>query len=151
MQKKIYIYGKHAVAEALRHAPRVVRKIHLSPQMDDQELRTLIRQRGVPTEPLDKNRVTSMVEGNAPHQGVVALVSLGELMIPAERFFDTFVPTPDTLLVLLSEVQDPHNVGAIIRSAAAFGATAVLIPTHNQSPVTGAVVKSSKREAASRS
>ena len=47
------------------------------------------------------------------------------------------------MLVLLDELTDPHNVGAIIRSAAAFGAAGVLMPSHNQAPVTGAVVKSS--------
>jgi len=40
-------------------------------------------------------------------------------------------------------LQDPHNVGAIIRSAAAFGISGVLIPEHNQAPITGAVVKTS--------
>lgn len=142
-QNKIYIYGKHAVAEALRHAPRVVRKILLSPQMDDQKLRGLIRASGVVVEPLQKNKISSIVEGGVSHQGIVALVSLGELVVPLEKFFDTFTPNPSTLLVLLSEVQDPHNVGAIIRSAAAFGASAVLIPTYKQSPVTGAVIKTS--------
>ena len=47
----------------------------------------------------------------------------------------------NTALVLLDEIQDPHNVGAIIRSAAAFGISGVLIPEHNQAPITGAVVK----------
>lgn len=143
VQNKIYIYGKHAVAEALRYAPQVVRKVHLAPAMDDKTLRDLIRSTGVATEPLDKNKVSSMVEGGAPHQGVVALISLGSVMVSAEQFFDTFLPTPNTLLVLLSEVQDPHNVGAVIRSAVAFGASAVLIPTHKQSPITGSVVKAS--------
>ena len=84
-----------------------------------------------------------MVEGNAPHQGVVALISLDAMTVPADTFLKTFAPTPDTLFVLLSEVQDPHNVGAIIRSAVAFGAACVLMPTHKQSPVTGSVIKAS--------
>jgi 23S rRNA (guanosine2251-2'-O)-methyltransferase len=46
-------------------------------------------------------------------------------------------------LVLLDELHDPHNVGAIIRSAVAFGASAILMPKHNQSPVTGVVIKTS--------
>lgn len=143
MQSKIYIYGKHAVAEALQYAPQVVRKIHLSRKMDDHRLRDLISKSGIPVEPIDERRATSQVERGAAHQGVIALVSLAGLTVPFERFMDTFVPTPDTLLVLMSEVQDPHNVGAIIRSAAAFGATAVLMPAHKQSPVTGVVIKAS--------
>ena len=42
---------------------------------------------------------------------------------------------------LLGEIQDPQNVGAVIRSAAAFGVSGILIPDHNQAQVTGAVVK----------
>jgi len=44
-------------------------------------------------------------------------------------------------LVLLDELQDPQNIGAVIRSAAAFGASGVLIPGHNQAQVTGSVIK----------
>jgi 23S rRNA (guanosine2251-2'-O)-methyltransferase len=140
---KIYIYGKHAVGEALRFAPQVVRKIHLAPQMDDRELRVLIKERGIETESLDERKATSQVERNAPHQGIIALISLGGLVAPFEKFLETFEPTKNTCLVFMSEVQDPHNVGAIIRSAAAFGASAVLMPTRGQSPVTGVVVKTS--------
>lgn len=142
-QAKIYIYGKHAVAEALRHAPHILRKIHVAQIMDDHELKSLIKQSGIPTEKLDPKRATSQVEHNAPHQGVIALVSLGGLVQPFEKFIESLKPTEDTCLVFVSEVQDPHNLGAIIRSAVAFGASAVLIPTHNQSPVTGVVVKTS--------
>ncbi|MDE2071190.1 MAG: 23S rRNA (guanosine(2251)-2'-O)-methyltransferase RlmB [Patescibacteria group bacterium] len=143
MAQKIYIYGKHAVGEALTHAPNVVLKVHLAANMDDAKLRAAIRAAGVPTEKLDPKRVSSMVEHNAPHQGVVALVSLGNVTVPFEHFVGTLNVTDDTLLILLSEVQDPHNVGAIIRSAAALGASAVLMPAQKQSPITGAVIKAS--------
>ncbi len=142
-QTKIYIYGKHAVEEALLHAPRVVKKIHLAAQMEDKGLRGIIRKSGIPVEPLDQRKATSQVEGGAAHQGIIALVSLGELVVPFEKFFDAFSANPNTALVLLDGVQDPHNLGAVVRSAAAFGAAAVLIPTHKQSPVTGAVIKAS--------
>lgn len=142
-QSKIYIYGKHAVGEALRFAPQILRKIHVSAHMEDRALRELIKRSGVPTEPLDERKATSQAEGGAPHQGVIALVSLGAITTPFEKFNDTFTPTPDTALLFLNEVQDPHNVGAAIRCAAAFGAVAVLLPTHNQSPITGAVIKAS--------
>lgn len=142
-QQKIYIYGKHAVGEALRFAPQVIRKIHLAPQMDDPKLRALIKERGISTEPLDQKKATSQVEHNAPHQGIIALISLGGLVTSFEKFYESFEPTQDTCLVFMSEIQDPQNVGGIIRSAAAFGASAVLMPTHNQSPITGVVVKTS--------
>jgi 23S rRNA (guanosine2251-2'-O)-methyltransferase len=142
-QSKIFIYGRHAVTEALTHAPQAVRKVHLASSMDDARLRELIKRSGVPTEKLDERRATSQAEGNAPHQGVIALVSLAGLVQPFEKFIDTFLPTADTSLVFMSEVQDPHNVGAIIRSAAAFGARAVLFAEQNQAGITGAVIKTS--------
>ena len=139
--KKIYIYGKHAVREALMHAPGLVKEIHISPQMDDDKIRELIRKLKIPTSGIDVRKVSSQVERGAPHQGVIALISLTALAIPFEKFIEGFTPAPDSLLVVISEVQDPHNVGAIIRSAAAFGAAAVLMPTHKQAPITGTAIK----------
>lgn len=81
------------------------------------------------------------LKSGAAHQGVVAQVLLSELVVPYEKFIDTLVPTPHTALVLMSGVTDPHNVGAIIRTAAAFGAAGVLMPEVNQAPVSGAVIK----------
>jgi len=142
-QNKIFIYGKHAVAEALMRRPASVRKIHLASSMDDRDLRELIKRSGVQTEKLDDRKATSQAEGNASHQGVIALISLSGLVMPFEKFLESFEPTANTSLVFLSEVQDPHNVGAIIRSAAAFGASAVFFAEHNQASITGAVIKAS--------
>lgn len=142
-QSKIFIYGRHAVAEALTRAPQNVRKVYIAKSMDDSDLRGLVRRLGVPTEVLDERKATSQAEGNASHQGIIALISLSGLVVPFDRFIETFEPTPDTALVFLSEVQDPHNVGAIIRSAAAFGASAVFFAEQNQAGITGAVIKAS--------
>ena len=140
--KKIYIYGKHAVKEALAHAPHTIRAVYVAPTMKDEGIRGLIRQAKLNTERLDPAKVTSQVEGNAPHQGIIALVSLGTLSVSFEKFLDSYKPE-NTSLVFLDGVQDPHNVGTIVRSAAAFGASAVLIPQHKQSPITGTVIKAS--------
>ncbi|HVY72862.1 MAG TPA: 23S rRNA (guanosine(2251)-2'-O)-methyltransferase RlmB [Candidatus Paceibacterota bacterium] len=171
-QNKIYIYGRHALEEVLTNAPRAVRKIYFAREMRDQKLRQLAKESRLPIEDLDERKVTSWVEGNAPHQGAVALITLTDLLIPFEKWLDEGnttaggapqrdgarteqIPSKEsvypkavgvaagTSLVLLNEVQDPHNVGAIIRSAAAFGASAVLMPESKQSPVTGAVIKAS--------
>ena len=139
-REKIYIYGKHAVAEALQHAPKAVQKVFLAPQVDDQKLRSLIAKTGVPTGSL-KEGAFQEVSRDASHQGVIGHVALEHLVRPYTEFIDSLEATPRTSLVLLDELQDPHNVGAIIRSAAAFGLSGVLIPEHNQAPITGAVVK----------
>jgi 23S rRNA (guanosine2251-2'-O)-methyltransferase len=87
------------------------------------------------------NGMPDGIEKNATHQGIIGRVSLRALVRPYKEFIETLEITPDTSVVVLGELQDPHNVGAVIRSAAAFGVSAVLIPEHNQAPVTGAVVK----------
>jgi 23S rRNA (guanosine2251-2'-O)-methyltransferase len=139
---KLYIYGKHSVAEALRHAPRAVRALYLE-EPGDKALYELARAAGIAVTPLDLRRVTSMVEGSVAHQGAVALIGATELLQDSERFVESYKPERGSVLVFLSEVQDPHNVGAIIRSAAAFGAAAVLLPAHKQSPITAAVIRAS--------
>jgi 23S rRNA (guanosine2251-2'-O)-methyltransferase len=166
-QSKIYIYGKHALREALTNAPQVVRHVYFAREMDDKKLRDLVKRAGLPIEPLDERKVTSWVERNAPHQGAVALISLSGLVTPYEEWASRNIPAKKSsgstaaaevsgsgarlfsrnnsalALVLLNEVQDPHNVGTIIRSAAAFGASAVLLPQAKQASVNGTVIKAS--------
>lgn len=139
-QSKIFIYGKHAVEEALRYKPESVTKVYLAPTFDDGAILTLIKKTRVEILPLKANS-GPQVEGNGSHQGVMASISLAALVTPYETFIKNLAVTPNTGLVLLGEVQDPHNVGAIIRSAAAFGLSGVLMPEHNQAPVTGTVAK----------
>jgi 23S rRNA (guanosine2251-2'-O)-methyltransferase len=143
--EKIYMYGRHALMEALLSAPQVVRKVFLSPENRDKELRDLIAKLQIPTARLEGGQGSEIVGKDAAHQGVIAFINPATLL----QNFDTFLsalPSPASAkmsIVILGEVQDPHNVGAIIRSAAAFGVSAVLIPEHNQAQITGAVVKAS--------
>lgn len=136
------MYGKNALREALLSAPQVIKKVHLDPDLGDPELVALLKKNNIPTAPLSKEALRSAGE-EASHQGVIAVVDVNALVTPYGEFVSKLNVTDDTALVVLGEVQDPHNVGAIIRSAAAFGAAGVLIPTHNQAPVTGTVVKTS--------
>jgi 23S rRNA (guanosine2251-2'-O)-methyltransferase len=142
-REKIYIYGKHALMEALASTPHVVRKIFLAPGAKDEELSNLLAKYSIPVSLMKDREASRMVGEDTSHQGVIAIMDPGELLIDFDDFMRTIEPAPDTMLVLLDELTDPHNVGAIIRSAAAFGAQGVLIPSHNQAPITGAVVKSS--------
>lgn len=158
--EKIYIYGKHALAEALTSmvATRraIVRKVFLSAEArEDEELVTLLQRAAVTPEvlktPRDAERMAEKTIGHdAAHQGVIATIDTAALVQDFRDFAAQFTQewlrsaaSDRTMLVLLDELTDPHNVGAIIRSAAAFGAAGVLIPSHNQAPITGAVVKAS--------
>ncbi len=129
--------------EALLNAPHAIRKVFLAPGSADEELRKLLERRQILVSALKQREASHMVGADASHQGVIAIADPAELMIPFDHFLENLRITPETMLVLLDELTDPHNVGAIIRSAAAFGAAGVLIPPHNQAPITGAVVKAS--------
>lgn len=140
-QTETYIYGKHAVREALERKPEVFSTLYLSHEMDDADIRALAKKLGIKTLVLEGKKLPGGIPSDAVHQGVIARVITASLLIPFRDFADSLSVTPDTGLVLLGEVQDPHNVGAVIRSAAAFGLSGVLIPEHRQAPVTGTVIK----------
>jgi 23S rRNA (guanosine2251-2'-O)-methyltransferase len=139
---KVYIYGKHALAEALENTPYILRKVFLAPDVRDKELLGRLAAAHIPVAEL--SGVTEGLAGrDAVHQGVIAIIDPDKLMQPFDRFLESLVPGSLPAIAVLAEVQDPHNVGAVIRSAAAFGLSAVLVPTHNQAGITGAVVKTS--------
>ncbi len=137
----VYIYGKHALKEALLHKPRAVKKVFLAAHIIDAELSGLLKKQGIRAGTLSGTTLKKGGAEDAAHQGVVALVATEELVTPYDEFVKTLAAGKETALAVLDEIQDPHNVGAVIRSAAAFGIGGVLIPRHNQAPITGAVVK----------
>ena len=142
-QEKIYIYGKHALMEALRHAPKVIRKVFLAPDLRDAELRVLLKKHSIPVAELATGKGKELVGRDTVHQGVIATMDPASLLMSLDDFLATLDMKKNPAIAVFGEIQDPHNVGAIIRSAAAFGLSGVLIPEHNQAPITGAVVKSS--------
>jgi 23S rRNA (guanosine2251-2'-O)-methyltransferase len=142
-QKRIYIYGKNAVREAVLKAPHIIKALYLSPQMNDGALLSLVHASRIKTERMDPKKVSSQVEGNAAHQGIIAQIAPQGLMMPFEEFIKTMRNEEHQMFVYLDGVQDPHNVGAIIRSSAAFGASAVLMPERGTSPVTQGVINAS--------
>ncbi len=140
---KLYISGKHAAYEALMYAPHAVKRVYIARGFQDNNINKLIKRNGLEREPLSEGEARADIKGNASSQGIVVQISLIDMLQPFDKFLDSLKPTSSTVLLFLSGVQDPHNVGAIIRSAAAFGVSGVLVPQQNQSPITAAVIKSS--------
>ncbi len=137
---KIYLYGKHALREALLAKPETISKVFLDMNaQDDVELAALLKKSSINVSSM-KGDDSKRAGSDAVHQGVIAVVNTERLYTPLESVLK-FEGNP--CFVLLDELHDPHNVGAIIRSAAAFGASAILIPEHNQAPITGTVIKTS--------
>lgn len=139
--KPVYIYGKHALREALTQRPESIQKIFLSPQFDDQQLLQTITKSRISVFTLKTKELEDEVGSETSHQGVIALIDPTQLMTPFEVFVQKLDVTKNPGLVIFDEVHDPQNVGSVIRSAAAFGISAVLFPEHNQAQITGAVVK----------
>jgi 23S rRNA (guanosine2251-2'-O)-methyltransferase len=135
------IYGKHAVREALMAMPSVVRTVFTAKDFDDSEFMELVKQTKVARASFDGQKPPKGVSPDAVHQGVVASIAVDELIVDFDSFIEALTISPDTALVILGEVQDPHNVGAVIRSAVAFGVAGILIPEHRQAPITGTVIK----------
>jgi len=136
-----YIFGKHAVAEALKQRPDIVKQIFLDLNFSEAAILRQIDSAKLIPKLLNLKNPPRGVSANAAHQGIVAAILPEKLMVDYKDFIKKVNITADTALLILGEVQDPHNVGAVIRSAAAFGLAGVLIPPHNQAPVTGTVIK----------
>ena len=130
--------GIHPVREALRAGvplDRVmVAKGAAGPRL--QELIELCRERGIPVR-FEPRTQLDRAAGNATHQGVVAFRS-------AEPYASLEKTTADRgLHVVLDGVEDPHNLGAIVRTAHAAGATAVVIPERRAAGLTETVARTS--------
>ncbi|AGK99923.1 23S rRNA (guanosine(2251)-2'-O)-methyltransferase RlmB [Desulfoscipio gibsoniae] len=136
------IIGRNPVCEALR-AGRTINKIYLARGMKSAataEIIRLAREGQVPVQNVERQFLDRMAPG-AVHQGVAAQVA-PYAYVELEDILEG-VKDADPLLVLLDEVTDPHNLGAIIRSADAAGAHGVVIPKRRAAAITPVVVKSS--------
>lgn len=136
-----FIYGKHAVAEMFEARPDVVVELHVAADFSDEQILDIATKQGIPMKVLNLNNPPRGISSKATHQGIVAGILPQKLMVEYKDFKASLDVSEHTALLVLGEVQDPHNVGAVIRSAAAFGLQGVLMPPHNQAPITGAVIK----------
>lgn len=133
------IAGHHPVKEALL-AGTPLNKIFYAAGQNAilHDILTLARERGVPLVAVDRQKLQGMVPG-VRHQGVVALVaprSYVEVADILER-----AGKEDPLVLLLNEINDPHNLGAILRTADAAGVHGVVIPKRRAAPLTPAVAR----------
>ena len=136
-----HLFGFHAVTARLRAAPDSVRAIYLAAARNDRRTRELARRAeaaGIAVHSVDETRLDALV-GQGRHQGVVALVSAAAAARSLDELLEGLSEPP--LLLVLDGVTDPHNLGACLRSADAFGAQAVIIPRDRAVGVTATVAK----------
>lgn len=139
---KVYIYGRHALAEALRYKPKSIKNVFLERAEAEKEIVELATINNIPVKPLGGGESRAVGE-NAVHQGVIGVFNSSDLVIDLKSFLSQLDMETKPAVAVCAEVQDPHNLGAIIRSAAALGLAGVIIPEHRQAPITGTVVKTS--------
>lgn len=132
----VWLFGLHAVRDALMNPRR--EKLQLIVTLNAQaRLAEAIAQAGIEPNVVDARRFTAPLDPGSVHQGAALEVkplewgSLADVAIGAD--------TPR--LILLDRVTDPHNVGAILRSAEVLGASAVIGMRHHAAPETGALAK----------
>jgi 23S rRNA (guanosine2251-2'-O)-methyltransferase len=122
------LFGFHAVTARLRMHPGSIRALYVVPARQDARMRDLVARAsaaGVTVHTADDLRLGELA-GQDTHQGVVALV---DEALPYVTLDDVLEHPPEPpLLLVLDGVTDPHNLGACMRSADAFGAQAVVVP-----------------------
>ena len=138
------IEGRNALTEALRSG-RTIDKVFVAAGETDSALQRLAaqaKQAGAVVVPVDRRKLDFMSTTHA-HQGVIALVAAREYF-SIDDILETAAERGETpLIVICDELSDPHNLGAIIRSAECAGAHGVIIPKRRSVGLTATVAKAS--------
>lgn len=148
MSTETYLFGKNPLKEAIlfgkKKSGSPIKELFLTKGAEaDSTIMSLVQANKILYSVVTSSEIESHVGRDVVHQGVLALLDDKILYTTLEEVLISVAGKERPLFILLDELQDPHNVGAIIRSAVAFGASAILMPEHNQTQITGTVIKSS--------
>jgi 23S rRNA (guanosine2251-2'-O)-methyltransferase len=137
------IVGIHAAQAALNYSPKKITRVWLNTERSDKRLETLLEtlsELNVPLEKVDRKKLDKLADG-MNHQGVVLEVSLPEEL--SENELKTAVEhlTDPALFLVLDNVQDPHNLGACLRTADATKVHGIIITKDNAVGITPTVCK----------
>ncbi|HUB12367.1 MAG TPA: RNA methyltransferase, partial [Acetobacteraceae bacterium] len=131
----LWLYGQHAVAAALANPARRLRRLMVTEEGEAALTQRLPPPWPLPPERVERSRLDQLLGRDIAHQGV-ALLADPLAPPPLQAALDRSGP-----IVVLDQVTDPRNVGAIMRSAASFGAAAVVTQDRNAPEETGALAK----------
>jgi 23S rRNA (guanosine2251-2'-O)-methyltransferase len=138
-----YIIGRNPVIEVLKSS-RDINKIWVAENSlkgQAQQITQLAKEKGVTINFVPKKKIDQMVEGN--HQGVVAQVAAYEYVHVDDILAIAEKRGEMPFLLLLDEIEDPHNLGSIMRTADAVGAHGIIIPKRRAVGLTATVAKAS--------
>lgn len=136
-----YIYGRGPVMEALKNEE--VEKVYVGKNATGsiKKIIGMARDRKIPTVNADNEKLQELA-GSTNHQAVVALVS-DFTYVELEDLCNKYKDKENAKIFILDKIEDPHNFGAIARSANFFGVDAIIFPNRRAATVNDTVVKSS--------
>jgi len=137
-QETVWLFGLHAVRDALLNRAREKLRLMVTKNASDR-LADAIVQSGLTPEVIDPRKFNPPIDKGSVHQGAAIEVKALTWGSVAEVCY--VAPDAAPCVVLLDRVSDPHNVGAILRSAEVFGAKAVIGTLRHAAPETGALAK----------
>jgi len=134
----VWLFGLHAVRDALENPMREKLQLMVTKNAHD-KLADSIEKSGIEAEVIDPRKFAPPIDPQSVHQGAALEVK----PLDWGNMSDVCAPRNDkkARVVILDRVTDPHNVGAILRSAEVFGARAVIATARNSAPETGALAK----------
>ncbi len=133
---KQYLYGKQPVLMRLQREQ--VSHLYLLEDAPFKEAIGLAKQKSIPITYCSRKKLDQMVKGN--HQGVVAEIDAYQT-VEVEDILNAIPQDTQGLIIMVDGVSDPHNLGAIMRTADAVGAHGIIIKKHNAVGLTGVVAK----------
>jgi 23S rRNA (guanosine2251-2'-O)-methyltransferase len=132
----MYLYGKNSVLERLKANPKSIRQIMLQENFNAPHITDIIKSRGISVKHVTEKELTRIKHADRL-QGIVAVVEkfqytpFDELLRPKGK---------SRSIIYLDNINDPHNLGSIIRIAACFGDFAVVIPEHSSCEINETVI-----------
>ncbi len=133
-----YIYGKNTISEALNGKKRVY-EVLVSKSLKDRTILKLCEQAHIPCKSVSVNELDRLV-GKVNHQGIVASVE-GYRYYSIDEIVDAIPNNKQPLLLMLDGLEDPHNLGAILRTCDAVGVDGVIIAKNRSVSLNGTVAK----------
>lgn len=138
------VEGRNAVIEALRSG-RTLDKLYIQENLNDGPIHTAIREakkQGIKANFISKERLNQM-SSTKKHQGIIAIMSSYPYATVEDILENARKKSQDPFIFILDGIEDPHNLGAIIRTANLVGASGVIIPKHRAVGLTAAVARAS--------
>lgn len=137
------IVGRNPVIEALK-ADKLIDLIFVNPEAEGSVklIIKLARDKNIPIKQVSEQKLSNMCDGMS-HQGVIAMGACAEYKTPEELLDIAREKGEDPFLIICDEIEDPHNLGAIIRTAETAGAHGVIIPKRRSASLNQTVFKTS--------